>query len=134
MIRRPNLPTVFWALFILILCGFPGKDIPHFSFLEILSFDKWVHAGMFFVLVLLGIRGFRLQNKFLGLKKHAALIAVGLSIAYGGILEILQGTIFQDRSADFYDFVANSFGCFVALLFYPKISKWFPKFNFPLNG
>ena len=133
MNRRPNLPTIIWALIILILCGTPGKDIPHISFLELLSFDKFVHAGIFFVLVMLAIRGFRLQKKYLVLQKDAAFIAVGLSIAYGGILEILQGTIFEGRSADIYDFVANSFGCFIALLLYTKISKWFPKINFPLN-
>lgn len=134
MSRRPNLPTIIWATVILILCGVPGKDIPHISFLEFLSFDKWVHAGIFFVLVLLAIRGFRLQSKFLALKKYAAFIAVGSSVVYGGLLEILQGTIFTDRSADIYDFVANSFGCFVALLLYGKISKWFPKLRLPLNG
>ncbi|HET6990691.1 MAG TPA: VanZ family protein [Bacteroidia bacterium] len=132
MNRRPNLPTILWALFILILCGFPGKDIPHISFLELVSFDKWVHAGIFFILVLFAIRGFRLQEKFSGLRRNAALIAVLLSVAYGGILEILQGTIFADRSADIFDFIANSFGCFVALLLYPKISRKLSKLNFPL--
>lgn len=130
----PNLITLIWALVILILCGIPGKDVPHISFLEILSFDKWVHAGIFIVLVLLAVRGFRLQKKFSSLNTYASFYAVGFSIAYGGLLEILQGTIFQDRSADIYDFIANSFGCFVAILIYPKIAKWFSGFNFPLHG
>lgn len=134
MSRKPNLLTLIWALFIMLLCGIPGRDIPHISFLEILSFDKWVHAGVFAVLVIFAIRGFRLQNKFSEIKKQAVFCAVGFSIAYGGILEILQGTLFQDRAADFYDFLANTFGCFVATLIYPKVAKWFPKFNFPLHG
>ena len=91
MNRKPNLLTIGWALVILILCGIPGRDIPHISFLEILSFDKWVHAGIFLVLTLLAIRGFRMQRKFETLSRHAVVIALILCIAYGGSLEIMQG-------------------------------------------
>ena len=132
MRRNPNLPTILWALVILILCGMPGKDVPHISFLELFQFDKLVHATIFFVLVIFALRGFRLQAKNKYLKTNAAMIAVASSVAYGGILEILQGTIFSERSADIFDFIANSFGCFVALLLYPKISKALPKLNFPI--
>ena len=118
MKKYPNLPTIIWALIILIWCGTPGKDVPNIT---IFQFDKFVHAIIFFILVIFAIRGFRLQTKNKYFQKNSAFLAVGLSIAYGGILEILQGTIFEDRSADIYDFIANSFGCFVALLLYPKI-------------
>ena len=134
MRRKPNLLTISWALLIMILCGIPGRDIPHISFLEMLSFDKWVHAGVFFVLTLLAVRGFRLQVRSGALKNRALVIALVLCISYGGVLEILQGTLFKERSADIYDFIANSFGCILAALLYAKVSKWFPKFNFPLHG
>jgi glycopeptide antibiotics resistance protein len=134
MRRKPNLPTVLWALLILILCGIPGRDIPHFSFLELLSFDKWVHAGIFFVLVMLAIRGFRLQQRSAYVRANAIFLATGLSVMYGGLLEIMQGTLFAERSADFYDFIANSFGCFLAALLYPVISKRFPQLRLPAHG
>lgn len=134
MNKSPHLPTIIWAIIILILCGTPGKDVPHFSFLDLFGFDKFVHAGIFFVLVIFAIRGFRLQTKNNYLNKNASFLAVGFSIAYGGVLEILQGTIFEDRSADINDFIANSFGCFVALLLYQKMSALFSgsKFKMPL--
>lgn len=110
-----------WFLVILALCATPGKDIPHISFLELLAFDKWVHAGIFFVLVLLMIRGFRLQNGG-WLFVNAFLISTVFSIAYGGVLEILQGAVFEDRSADIYDFIANSFGALVGVVLYRKLS------------
>lgn len=128
------LPAIFWALVILGLCSIPGRDIPHISFLEMLSFDKWVHAGVFFLLVILSIRGFRLQNGSAYFKSNAGFMAVGISVAYGGSLEIMQGTLFSERSADIYDFIANSFGCFVALWLYPKIARRFPKLKLPLHG
>jgi hypothetical protein len=132
MNRKPNLPTIIWALIILILCGIPGKDIPHISFLELLSFDKFVHAGIFFILFFFAVRGFRLQEKFPVLKKHAALIAFISASAYGGLTEILQATVFSGRSADVFDFIADSFGCFAALLFYPLVSRKLPKLHLPL--
>ncbi|MBI3510407.1 MAG: VanZ family protein [Bacteroidetes bacterium] len=132
MKKRPYLSTFLWALVILILCGIPGKDIPHISFLELLSFDKWVHAGIFFVLVIFFIRSNRLQEKNKYVKANAVFIAVGLSIPYGGLIEIMQGTLFVGRSADFYDFIANSAGCFMAALTYPFISKKIPKLRLPL--
>lgn len=115
--------SILWALVILILCGIPGKDIPHISFLELLSFDKFVHAGIFFVLILLTIRGFLLQSKFSVLKQKAKLISFLICIIYSGSLEIMQGTIFVDRSADIFDFIANSFGCIAGIVFYNWVEK-----------
>jgi VanZ family protein len=113
--------AMFWALIILILCGIPGRDIPHISFLELLSFDKFVHAGIFFVLILLTIRGFVLQSAYFFIKRNAKPLALIICILYGGSLEIMQGTLFEDRSADIYDFTANSLGCLVGVFFYNKI-------------
>jgi VanZ family protein len=110
--------AMLWALLILILCGIPGKDIPHISFLELLSFDKLVHAGIFFVLVLLAIRGFLLQSTITFLQANARVLAVVFCIVYGGLLEIMQGTLFQERSADVFDFIANSIGVLLGLGLY----------------
>lgn len=114
------LPLI-WALFILGACAMPGKDIPHISFLEILQFDKWVHAGIFFVLALLLMRGM----KFTYVRAAhitAILFALAICIPYGGLLEIMQGTLFVDRSADLYDFIANSFGAICGVLVYRKLA------------
>jgi hypothetical protein len=46
-----------------------------------------------------------------------------LSIIYGGALEIMQATLFTQRTADWQDFVANSFGCLMALLFFRKLRR-----------
>lgn len=120
---------LLWALVILILCGIPGRDIPHINFLEILSFDKFVHAGVFFVLILLTIRGFLLQTNFIKLKQYAKLIAFVICVLYGGLLEIMQGTLFEDRSADVYDFIANSFGSFIGLMLYNWVEKKLGQLN-----
>lgn len=103
-------PAVIWALLIAFLCGLPGKDIPHISFLELLSFDKFVHASLFLVLVILIFVAVRKS----GNRKNALAYALCISIPYGGILEILQQELFEDRTADLYDFIANTVGCLLA--------------------
>jgi VanZ family protein len=115
--------AMLWALIILILCGMPGKDIPHISFLELLSFDKFVHAGIFFVLTLLTVRGFLMQTKYDALKNSPKLIAATICIAYGGALEIMQGTICEGRSTDIFDFIANSVGCMLGIGLYEWMEK-----------
>lgn len=112
-----------WALVIAILCGMPGRDIPHFSFLEMLSFDKWVHAGIFFILQLLLSRGFGFQQQFMFLHRYPKSSAFVLSVFYGGVLELLQDAVFEERSADVYDFIANSFGALMGLLLYTTFAK-----------
>ncbi len=129
MFLKHNKWSLLWALIILILCGIPGRDIPHISFLEMLSFDKFVHAGIFFTLILLTIRGLLLQTTFVKLKQNAKWAALIICIIYGGILEILQGFLFVGRSADVFDFLADSFGSTLGLLMYSWIEKIFLKKN-----
>lgn len=123
MFLKYNKWSLLWATIILILCGIPGRDIPHISFLELLSFDKFVHASIFFVLVLLTIRGFKMQTRFHLLHQFPDFTAVVICVVYGGLLEVMQGTLFVERSADIYDFIANSFGCLMAWLLYGKLEK-----------
>ncbi len=115
--------AMLWALLILVLCGIPGRDIPHISFLELLSFDKFVHAGIFFVLIVLTIRGFLLQTTFENIRKSSRVISLLICVTYGGFLELMQSAVFEERSADIYDFVANSFGCLVGLFLYHWTEK-----------
>ncbi len=108
-----------WALVIFGLCSMPGRFIPSVSWLELLSFDKWVHAGIFFTL--LGLLEIAVIAH--GQAKTLAYIYFILCVMYGGSLEIMQATMFSDRSADWYDVIANSFGCVMALLLNGKIKR-----------
>jgi hypothetical protein len=113
--------SVIWTLVILGLCSMPGQYIPMVSWLELLSFDKWVHAGIFFILcTLLFITTIKK-----GQSMNIVILYFMLAVSYGGLLEIMQAKVFSHRSADWQDFVANSFGCTVALIFLKKIRKMF---------
>ena len=112
--------SIAWALVIFGLCSMPGRFIPSVSWLELLSFDKWVHAGVFFCLLcLLGISVNANHQK-----KTLFHFYFFLSLLYGGALEIMQAKVFSERSADWVDVIANSFGCLMAYVASTKINRF----------
>lgn len=119
------MPALVWALLIALLCGMPGTSVPHVSWLELLSFDKLVHASLFFVLTTLSYFGIYAKYKIVYFSNEPVYFSVLLiSVAYGGLLELLQSTFFVARSADVYDFFANSFGVIIASIYFNEISYY----------
>lgn len=121
MINR--IATISWALVILVLCAIPGRDLANISWLVLLAFDKWVHAGIFFVLILLFLRA-----NVLELQSRVIIARWGLAaaIGYGGVLEVMQGALFDERTADVYDFIANTFGAVLGFVLFERLAKKFP--------
>lgn len=115
------LTAILWTIIIFILCCTPGRFIPTSSWLELLSFDKFVHASIFFVLsglwLIYGLHSGKHTNSMV-------LLTIFACIAYGGLLEIMQATVFSERSGDWFDFMANSFGCLMGLWFFNKKKKF----------
>lgn len=101
----------------------PGKAIPKINWLELLSFDKFVHASIFFVEQILFMRALLSLNEGNFFKQNFKLVSVLFCIAYGGWLEIMQYYIFSERSGDILDFIANSTGCITGLLLFKPLTK-----------
>jgi glycopeptide antibiotics resistance protein len=114
---RRFIPFFIWTLLILGLCSIPGKAIPKISWLELLSFDKFVHASIFFVEQILFMRALH------GRTRHYKWMALLFCVSYGGGLELMQTYSFSERSGDVLDFIANATGAFVGLLLYERINK-----------
>ncbi len=117
--------SVVWTLVIFGLCSTPGKYVPSAHWLDLLSFDKLVHASMFFILSSLWFIYFISKQAISNRNIVFILVAC---IAYGGLLEIMQATLFSQRSGDWFDFIANSIGCLLAFLIF-KRKKLFSKSN-----
>lgn len=97
----------------------PDNDIELFP-----GADKVVHAIMFGALtgaVALD-RGLRSGIKALGMKNLIIYALIG-SIA-GGIIELMQGAMEMGRSADVWDFVADTLGAILAASIARPIIKW----------
>lgn len=116
MFFRYNLPGLLWGLFILVLMGLPGKDVPDMSLWNLLTPDKIFHSAIFGIFVLLLIIGFTKQQSYIYLYYHAKPVAVIFGIFYGGFTELLQIFVFTERKADLLDFISNTIGCFLGLI------------------
>ena len=114
---RSLWPAFIWGILILILIGTPGEHIPEFkSFWDWIGFDKFVHIFIFAPLSFLILFGLRQQ--YLNSKRRYLYVlgALGISLAYGLLTEVLQAYVFIGRDGNVFDFIADSLGAFVGLL------------------
>jgi hypothetical protein len=117
--KYPLSLAIIWALIIFILCATPGQYIPSANWLDLLSVDKLVHAGIFFTQCFLLFAVVFKYNQPRGM----LYVYLFSAILYGVSLELMQAYVFSNRTADWKDIVANSFGCLIALFFLGRIRK-----------
>lgn len=109
------LLAVAWTVLITVLSLISFERTPSFM-LQLPFKDKLVHFIFYFVFVVLWCFGLHKTDKI-----KILLIAV----VYGIIIEILQYVLTENRTADFYDVLANSLGAFLAFFVFPVIKKIF---------
>lgn len=98
----------------------PGMYVPTSFWLELLSVDKLVHAGLFFGLAwLLWI--YSIKNN-LSLTIIISLLL--LAVLYGVSVEIMQARWFSGRSFEVPDMVANAVGIFLSFVFRKSIVRF----------
>lgn len=101
--------AVVWHVIVTFLTLFPGKDLPK---VDIVNFDKLAHTGVFALLTYLYFRWQMAKNQTVNSKTFWLTVAL---IAYGGLIELIQGAFYVDRHASWLDFLANSLGCIIVL-------------------
>jgi|APTNR8051073442_1049403.scaffolds.fasta_scaffold00486_24 VanZ family protein len=99
--------AIAWALLIAFLCLTPGKNLPQWEWADLLSVDKVVHMLMFGVFSYLMARGLREKG---WPDPRSLLVAGGLSLGYGALMEVLQETPGLGRNGDVVDLTANTIG------------------------
>ena len=113
--------AIVWVVVIAILHAIPVSDFPKFSFSYFFQLDKLIHAVIFMIGVYLFAVALKEQHKIQFLR-----YIVISYIAYGLLLEVLQGLVFIERSADILDWLADTIGVFLGV--------WiFKKFPFPVS-
>ena len=108
-----NLASIAWAVFILVLCLMPGRDLPSITIFE---FDKIVHFIFYVLLALMMYYGWKKQNTFPNLHHNTILKILIISSSYGFLVEILQELLTADRHFDIYDALANAIGAIAGSL------------------
>ena len=113
--------AIVWVVVIAILHAIPGSDFPEVSFSDFFQLDKLIHTVIFMVGVYLFAVVLKKQQKIQFLR-----YVVISFIAYGLLLEVLQGLVFVERSADILDWLADTIGVFLGV--------WiFKKFPYPVS-
>lgn len=108
--------TILWALFIFIMCSIKiGDNITHEP-LFFAGFDKLVHSGFLFLLVILWCNGIIRQQNGRRISYKTATIVTSVSILFGGLIELLQLTLFTWRSGEWPDLFADAIGACMGIL------------------
>ncbi len=116
------VPAIIWFCIIFYLLIMPSDDIPNFPFLELIYFDKWVHAGLFGGLVILTSFPF-FKTKYASRSLYIQITIY--AICYGVAMEYVQKYLTNgDRDFDILDMVADAAGAVIGLAL---INMWLKK-------
>ena len=104
-------PAVLSLIVATVLFCLPGEEFPEKSWFEKIYLDKWVHVGLFTVLVLLWslpmLHRIKIQTRL-----HQVLTWIAVTfIIYGIIIEFIQGRFIPNRTFGVDDMVADAIGC-----------------------
>jgi len=124
MFLKYNLPWLAWGAIIIILISIPGNNIPNSFLFDLLPHaDKIIHALLFLVFVILLIFGLLKQYPQGIMRLPVLFWAIGISVFYSGLTELLQEMVFKNRNADFYDFTADCVGIIAGVFIYMMYKK-----------
>ena len=118
-LTRNSIPGILCGIVILILTGLPGSLFPRVK--PVVGYDKVAHILMYATFAFLSIWGYRWQfvNKGKAYRKKALILTLVISIAYGGMTELMQEFLVPTRTGDWFDFLADIIGTGLGvLLFY----------------
>jgi len=118
--RRFVLPIAALIFFTILFC-LPGSAFPKEDWLTKISFDKFVHIGIFTVLLFLWCRALRVDSL------SGYFIAIIVAVMYGLLIELIQDRLITNRSWDMGDVIADFAGSLVGVLAW----DWYKK-NKPL--
>jgi len=116
-IFRYKTLAIVWLLIMNILFFLPGSALPQESWFDAVYLDKWVHIGLFAVLIFLWRSSFNWDyNNYNWILLFSALL-------YGLSVEFIQKYWIPNRSFDLYDVAADMAGSVIGLLIWLRVYK-----------
>jgi VanZ family protein len=107
--------SFFWAFIILVLTMLPGNKLPE---VNIYSFDKLVHFGIFGLLMHLLLKDLKRTGALPGYIKFSFFFC----FLFGTSIEIIQIFV-PGRNFSVYDIIANSIGVVLGYFFFKTAEK-----------
>jgi len=130
---RINIKT-FWPATIsligaTVLFCLPGDEFPEKKWFEKIFLDKWVHIGLFTVLVLLWSLPM-LYKVSMQSKLHKVLVGISIAfVLYGVLIEFIQGRFIPHRTFGVDDMVADAIGCGLGFFLAKRQTKYLNESN-----
>jgi VanZ family protein len=114
------LPTIAWAIFILVICTNKSNGNIGGNLLGIPT-DKLGHAFVFAVLEFLLLIGLRKTSPQSFSQNKIRLYSIVTATVYGILIEFIQHYCTSNRTADFWDVIADIFGAFLGLAMFHTV-------------
>jgi len=109
--------AITWLVIMSILFFLPGSAFPSENWLDWIYLDKWVHIGLFAVLIFLWRSSFDWEvNNYNLLLLFSALL-------YGLMVEFIQRYWIPNRSFDLYDVLSDMTGSVLGLLIWLRVHR-----------
>jgi hypothetical protein len=116
-IKPSFIPAITWFIISIILLTLPGSSFPKENWFDKIWLDKWVHIGMFAIMVTLWCWAM-LKIYSLSTRLRTIFIWIALlCLIYGVGMEFVQKFFIKNRSFDVGDIIADAVGCTLGVLF-----------------
>ncbi len=111
------IPGIAWFFLVLILICLPGDDLPKADdWMNVVFFDKWVHAGLFAVLSFLFMMPVCKSNVTIK-TKWSFIIKIAMAVSIWGLTtEFIQKFFIPCRAFDLLDWAVDSVGVILAIV------------------
>ena len=106
-----------WFITVTILLCLPGSSFPKENWFDKIELDKWIHIGLFGIMVILWCRAVAIEGKKIRLFIHIALYC----FLYGIVMELIQKYFIPNRSFDIGDILADGAGSALGLLLAARV-------------
>jgi VanZ family protein len=107
---RPWPAAIAWGLLILLLTLLPAQAVPGGGLLGRYHLDKLAHAVLFGVFLVLLVKALRSGVAGERDRHQSVMLALVLSLLYGGSTELLQELMGAGRRGDVMDMAADALG------------------------
>lgn len=112
--------AISWMIVIIILSTIGGPKVPGWGWIDMISPDKWAHAFVYAVLMILLLRINR-AKVYSSKKWTNGLLMICISL--GILMEIVQYLFFPGRYFEILDIIANIIGAFIGMRFFNRFLK-----------
>lgn len=107
------IAAVIWTIITLYFSLISARSASRFNIWDLTGIDKIAHLIFYLIFSFLWSMNFRKRN----VEKKYVLI---FSISFGVLMEILQLYLFNGRSFEFYDIIANILGSIIGVILFKK--------------